>query len=379
MRKKYDVVVVGAGPVGSYTAYRLADYGLSVCLIDKKKEIGKDVICAGVISKRAFKKFDLPGEAILSRIDSATFFSPSGKRLEYNSNDVFAYVVDRSVFDSGLAKLAKRVGVDVRLNQQVTDIKSSGKVYTVVSRRRRYQAKAVVLATGVNYDLHKKVGLGRPPRFLYGSQIELPFSFSQTNIQIHINKKFAPGSFGWVIPAGTNNSRVGVVLLRRGKLWLKKMLESCLSFSAGKLNDSEIKIKPIAFGPVRKSIHGKIIALGEAAGQIKTTTGGGIFFGLLCSEIAVEKLVKVIKEHGSLDDYELTWRSVLASEIDIGIRLRRIAGQLNNDEIEALFDFVKKHRFWVDLLIPRIDFDYHSNFIFFCLKSFGSLLKIPED
>jgi len=91
VRKKYDVVVVGAGPVGSYTAYRLADYGLSVCLIDKKKEIGKDVICAGVISKRAFKKFDLPGEAILSRIDSATFFSPSGKRLEYNSNDVFGH------------------------------------------------------------------------------------------------------------------------------------------------------------------------------------------------------------------------------------------------------------------------------------------------
>ncbi|GAH37350.1 unnamed protein product, partial [marine sediment metagenome] len=70
MRKKYDVVVVGAGPIGSYTAYQLADKGFDVCLLDEKENIGENVICAGVIGKDAFKRYDLPGKSILSRIDS---------------------------------------------------------------------------------------------------------------------------------------------------------------------------------------------------------------------------------------------------------------------------------------------------------------------
>ena len=71
-------------------------------------------------------------------------------------------------------------------------------------------------------------------------------------------------------------------------------------------------------------------------------------------------------------------RLKVISELDIGIRLRRIAEQLSDDDIENMFSFVKKNRFWVELLVPRINFDYHSNVIFFCIKSFGALLKMPD-
>ena len=112
---------------------------------------------------------------------------------------------------------------------------------------------------------------------------------------------------------------------------------------------------------------------------MKTTTGGGIFYGFLCSEIAVDKLTGTLRDGKDLRDYEVTWHSALASELDIGVRLRKIASTLKNKDIENLFDFVKKHRFWVDLLVPRINFDYHSSFIYFCLKSFSSLLKMPVE
>ena len=136
-------------------------------------------------------------------------------------------------------------------------------------------------------------------------------------------------------------------------------------------------MKPIAYGPAAKSVYGRILTVGEASGQVKTTTGGGIFYGLLCSEIAVDKLAKNLKNNGSLNDYELTWRSTLISELDIGIRMREIATQLSDQKIEDLFTFVKKHRFWVEMLVPRIHFDFHSNLIYFCLKSFGALLRFP--
>ena len=374
MKKPYDVIVVGAGPIGSYTAYQLADKGFDVCLLDEKKEIGKDVICAGVIGKEAFKRYDLPTESIVSRIDSISFISPQGQRLEYTPRDVLAYVVKREIFDKGLISLAHKCGVDVYLNRQVTDIKQSSKFYIVISKRAKFRGKAVVLATGINYDLHTKIGIGKPRKFLYGSQIEIPLSFSQSNIEIHTGKSFAPGSFGWIIPAGDNVSKVGVIVRRRGKKWLQRMLEKRIKFSVSKLKNNELKVKPIAYGPIKRSVKGNILAVGEAAGQVKTTTGGGIFYGLLCSEIAVDRLTKTLRNGHNLQDYEVTWRSALISELDIGQHLRKIAARLDDEEIESLFSFVKKNRFWVQLLIPRINFDYHSNLIFFCIKSFGHLL-----
>ena len=160
-------------------------------------------------------------------------------------------------------------------------------------------------------------------------------------------------------------------------MYLKRMLKDRLQ-RALKHGDGSLLTKRIAYGPVKRSVRGTMLSVGEAAGQIKTTTGGGIFYGFLCSEIAVDKLARTLKQGKSLEDYEITWRSALISELDIGIRLRRIAEQMSDDDIENLFSFVKKNRFWVELLVPRIHFDYHSNVIFFCIKSFGALLKLPE-
>jgi len=374
---RYDVVVVGAGPIGSYTAYQLADKGFNVCLVDEKERVGENVLCAGVISKEAFKRYDLPSDSIVARIDSVSFFSPFGQRLEYEPRDIFAYVVDRDVFDRKLFLQAKRCGVDIIMEQRVVDITGASYFYSIKTGSKEFNAKAVVIATGVDYQLQDKVGLGSPPHYLYGSQIELPVPSARDKIEIHIGRDFAPGSFGWVIPYGENTSKIGLIIGQGGKKWLKKFVEQRLGNSV-KIDPKEIGIKPIAYGAIKKSTNGSILAVGEAAGQIKTTTGGGIYYGLLCSEIAVEKLTRALRDGYGLGDYEITWRSALLPELDIGMNLRAIAAKLSDQDIENLFSFVKQNKFWVELLVPRINFDYHSNFIFYCLKSFGHLLGLKN-
>jgi len=374
---RFDVIVVGAGPVGSYTAYQLADRGFSVCVLEQKRAAGQDIICAGVVSKAAFKRYDLPSTSILTRINAVSFVSPLGRRLEYQPDEIIAYVVDREDFDTNLLKMAKKFGAQVRMNQRVHKIIEQSNTYTVHTDRKQYRAKAVVLATGVQNDLAQQAGLSKPQKYLYGTQVEFPYACRRSHIEIHLGQTFVPGSFGWVIPSRTGQARVGTIIHRRGKTYLKKMLISRLEVALKNV-EPFLKTKRIAYGPVKRSVRGNVLSVGESAGQIKTTTGGGIFYGFLCSEIAVEKLINTLKQGKSLRDYEITWRSALASELDIGIRLRTIAEQMSDDDIENLFTFVKKNRFWVELLVPRINFDYHSNVIFFCIKSFGALLKLPS-
>lgn len=374
---KYDIVVVGAGPIGSHTAYLLAQKGFKVALMDKKKSIGQGAICAGVIGKKAFHRHDLPVDAIVSKIDSIFFFSPSGQRLEYEPEEVFAYVVDRDMLDRRLFLKAKSIGVDAYLEHRVDDISGVSRFYSVKCGSVTFHADAIVIATGIDYGLHTKVGLGQPHDYLYGSQIELPVSKVPSRIEVHIGRDFAPGSFGWLVPYRGHEAKVGVLLAQRGKAWVKRLVAQRLG-KTDQIDTKRIQVKPLAYGPVGKSVNGAILAVGEAAGQVKTTTGGGVHYGLLCAEIAAEKLTKTLKHGYSLSDYEVTWRSALVAELDIGMNLRSIAAGLSDQDIDNLFTFVKENRFWVELLVPRIDFDFHSDVIYFCMKSFGQLLRLKD-
>lgn len=374
MKRLYDVIVVGGGPIGSYTAYQLVDKGFDVCILEEKEEIGKDVLCTGIVSKEAFKRYDLPGESILSRIDSFTFVSPSNQKLKYTHPDVFAYIVSREKFDEELSKLAKQCGVEVYLNTRVIEIKESSNSYKLICNGKKYRGKAVVLATGAKYELQSQLGMGKPPGFLYGSQIELPLSIPSSTIEIHLGRNFAPGSFGWIAPLNNGYTRVGVIVRKKGKIWLKRMIKERINFPHMKFYKNGLKIKPIANGAIRHSVMNKILAVGEAAGQVKTSTGGGIFYGLLCSEIAVDSLSKMLKNGSNLNEYDVTWRSALMPELEIGQQLRKFASSLDDKTINNLFSFAKQNRFWVNLLLPRINFDFHSNLLFFCLRSFQSLL-----
>ncbi len=377
MKNLYDVIIIGGGPIGSYTALRLSRSGFKVCVFDQKNEIGDGVICTGVISTESFERFDLPVDSILTKIQSFTFISPENQRLEYIATKPFAYVVDRELFDRKLSETAKKDGVEFNLGINVKGIEEDRKYYKINFNGTSRLAKFVIIATGVKYNLQKKIGLGIPPQFLYGSQIELSRNVESSNIEIYLSQKYIPGSFAWVVPVNKNRARIGMILEKNGNIFLKRFLKHRLNIADNMLKQNRIDMKPIVYGPIKKSVLERILVLGESAGQVKTTTGGGIFTGLLCAEIAVDYLKRALMYGKSLEEYDITWRSALSSEIEIGKKIRRVASKINDRTIERLFTFVKHNRFWVDLLVPKINFDFHSDLFYFCLKSFSHLLKIP--
>ena len=400
----YDVAVIGAGPIGCYTAYQLADKGFDVLLLEEDDEIGRNVVCTGVIGKEAFERFDIPKDSIIAKINRLLFVSPSNIHLEYIHQDELAYVVNRYRFDNGIFQLALSRGVEVKLGEGVQDIREEEDRVVLQTNSSTYRANTAVIATGVNpapcpasrskagegrgvmrcgvnYELQRSAGMGIVKNFLMGAQINLPeyrtyeeLSTANSTVEIHTGRRIAPGSFGWVVPSN-GSVRVGVMTEKNPKYWLKKFIENRLNQVIS--NDDKFREKPIAFGSIERSVSGRILAVGEAAGQVKTTTGGGIFYGLLGSEIAVNMLTKAIKT-GNMDyltEYEQRWRGMLEEEIFMGWHIRKLAKRIDDETLDRLFKRFKRGKFLAMRIIRRINFEYHGALLAFCLKAFGGIIK----
>ena len=193
-----DVVVVGGGPSGLHVASRLAERGISVQLLEKKTEIGKNVTCTGIVGKDVFGRFGVGTDSILREIDTTKLVSPFGTSLVYKHPAPFACVVDRDRFDKQLAAEARTRGVAISLGCRVEDfsLKSDGIEVKAAAQDGRgplvCRARMAVFATGVDYNLHAKTGLDCPSDFLHGAQIEL-------NTEQEVTRRFSsarnrPGS-----------------------------------------------------------------------------------------------------------------------------------------------------------------------------------------
>jgi len=370
----YDVVVVGGGPIGGYTASQLAEQGFEVCLFEEDDEVGKDVICTGVVGTEAFKQFNLPRASILRGIKSIIFFSPSFLTFDYTPSDTFAYVVDRSIFDSKILEWAREKGVEVHLGRQVRRIKINENLAEVEigneDSSQTVETRVLVLATGIKYQLHKTLGLGSPPVFLQGVQVETEVK-DLSCTEIYVGSEVSPGSFAWAVPLNHQRARIGLLTRKRGAFYLNNFLNHRFKDRINEPNP-EILQKSIAHGPIRRSVSDHVLAVGEAAGQIKTTTGGGIYYGLLCSEIAVEVLKQSFHKGDlsfrQLVKYENLWKSKLGGELRMGKRARQVLGRLSDKQIDMIFKFVQKKPKVKELMERKVKFDYHSDLISFGLK-----------
>jgi digeranylgeranylglycerophospholipid reductase len=366
IRKKHDVIIIGAGPVGSYTAYLLAKEGLDVAIFEKNPSIGRDVNCSGIVSLECFRRFHLPSEAVLSSIDSIRAFSPSGNSLRYHSASPLAYVVNRAFFDQELNRMAVREGAVTYLNERVREIAVTADSFRVRlsdEAQEACSARVGVIATGFELNAIHGV-LKRPGGYLYGIQTEATME-PIDDVEVYFGEKIAPGSFSWIVPVNGKSAKIGLITKSNPAEFLKRFLEN--PFVAQRLQscDNHMKCSPIPVKRITKSYAERLIIVGEAAGQVKATTGGGIYFGLLCAEIAVNTIVKAFRNgnfsEGVFKEYEINWNNRLAPELKAGLLLRNIFSKLSDRHIDLLIDLAKRDG--ILPIIKKSGFDWHKDVI----------------
>lgn len=382
----YDVIVVGAGPAGSCVAYELASLGHDVAVFEEKSASGLNICCTGIISTECFQSLDLGKDMILTEVKSVKFYSPSGRCLKFQTDNVQACVVDRLLLDKALASKAQAQGAQYFFSSPVIDIvpgKDSIQVETSCSGAREiFSARAVVLANGFTPKLPHKLGLGRIKRFLIGAQAEIEAK-DIDEFEVYFGQGIAPGAFAWLVPISANKAYVGLLATSQAKLYLQKFLDSL--FSQGRITsrDVEIRQRAVPIGTLTRSYGDRLLVIGDAAGQVKPTTGGGIYFGHLGARIAAEVLDGALSNDSltadQLSRYQKKWRAKMDRELSHGYWARWVYSKLSDRQIEGIFNILNSDGMTETLLNSgNFSFDWHSRLVSAILRRSSAypLLKI---
>lgn len=368
-----DVAIVGGGPAGLYAGLRLARAGWRVSLFEEHSEIGEPVHCTGVLARDAFDAFGLPADSVLNELTTVRFHAPSGDTIEHSTPEVEAVVIDRARFDRRLAEDAERAGVRMR-RARVTSVDVERDGVRLGAADGPASARVVVLACGANYALQRRLGLGLPRLMLQSAQAEMPAD-RMGPVEVHFGAGVAPGGFAWAVPVQRPDRtcvRVGVMCVGDASRHYRQMVSHVASRWAIRAHDCcapRQKILPLA--PIRRTYSHRVLALGDAAGIVKPTTGGGIYYSLLSAELAAETLVEKLATddlaRDALAAYERAWRKRLGSELRWQLVLRRIAQRLSDSDIDQLFELA--HRDGIMPLVRRTaTFNRHREFIIALLK-----------
>ena len=386
----YDVAVIGGGPVGSHVAYRLAEMGYGVVVLERQARPGERVCCTGIISQECVSSFAVDGEVILRRANSARLFPPSGRSLRLWREETQACIVDRAAFDRAMAGKAQGKGADYQLNTRVEDINFKGdRVGVEASRlgeRLSFEARAVVVAAGFGSPLVKRLDLGQIGNFVVGAQAEVE-TIGVEEVEVYFSQEIAPGFFAWLVPTSPQTALAGLLSRQRPGFYLRKLLSSLQA--QGKIVSAEVELSygGIPLKPLPRTFGDRLLVVGDAAGQVKPTTGGGIYFGLLCADIAADTLHRALAGDDlsatGLASYQRGWRRKLGRELKVEYYARKFYERLNDRQIDRLFNIIKSNGIDETLLkAGDLSFDWHGEALLRVLRHRAiskavELVKIP--
>jgi geranylgeranyl reductase family protein len=350
-------------------ARQLAQRGHDVVVLEEHPGIGVPTHCTGLLGLDAFSELDLPRHTILDTTSAARFVAPDGSSVIVDTDRVNAAIVDRAMFDQALAGASRAAGADLRSSTRVRTIAVSDAGVTVTADGDGHggtlTARACILACGANYRFNRQLGLGVPRTFVQSAQLERPFAGPE-QVEVHLGRAVAPRGFAWIVPFrrdGQPYQRLGLMAdVRAGSFFRAFAAGVQGRFGLADANWPEPRLKILPLGPVARTYGPRLLAVGDAAGLVKPTTGGGIYYSLISGQFAAETLDGALTaddlRESRLRQYETRWRDRLGAEIRIGLAFRLLAARLNDRGIDSLVELAR-----IDGIIPMLrqtaDFNWH--------------------
>jgi geranylgeranyl reductase family protein len=343
---KYDIAVIGAGPAGAMASKYAAMNGAKTLLIEEHTSIGSPVQCTGLISKAALTECEISeGSFVLAKMKGAFVYSPGGEELTIRGKDVKAYVIDRKLFDRELVGRSLDAGADLMLKTRFMGL-HNGRISVLASGvRKDIYADIVIGADGIMGSVGRAAGLPRCKKFLSGIQFEAPYYAKDAEfVEIFTGNKFAPGFFAWAVHFD-GMARIGLAKNmgdRHALHYLEELIKHPVLASRYRGSRTEHVVGGIPLGPPERTVTDNVMLVGDAAGQVKPTSGGGVYMGAVCAKIAGEVAAGAARKEIDLKEYEKRWRSAVGRELALGMIIHKSLGKLSDENLNEFIAFLTR-------------------------------------
>lgn len=330
-----DVLVVGASVAGCVCAKHCASAGLRVAVAEEHATVGKQGRCTAIVSKRGLDSLGVDYEsAVLNEIYGARIIAgPHEMRVQ--GGGVKALVLNRQRFDEICADEAKCAGARMMLRTRINGF-SDGSAF---SGNKRLDAAFTVGADGAASFTASAFSFPPIMDFVVGYQEEYRGARIEEHglVDVLLDARFFPGFFAWFVPCGETSVRIGFAINNATRMadsisYLRKRYRGCIAHA----RKTREFYAPIPLRARSTTQRGNVLLAGDAAGQTKATTGGGIVFGGNCARMASECIVKA-HEGGKLD-YERAWRGKYGDALSMHRLLRSTYDRLGQKTIDALLE-----------------------------------------
>lgn len=292
-KKLKKVAIIGAGPIGSYSALILAGKGFEVEIFEEHENIGIPFQCTGLVTSEIHKLIRIPEEIIINKISKIRVNSPKGEKLflKLKNKEV---VLDRTAFDKYIANLAKKKGVKINLSCKFIDYKNKKIYYINKGIKKEKEFDYLIGADGPNSSVRKIIlnntKIKKNIQFYVGAQASAVKEHDKDTLDTYFGKSF-PGFFGWVVPTSKNTVRIGLASKNKARFHFENFVKEAIGTNKEALCEYQGGIIPL-YDPQLIIKHKNIMILGDAATHVKATTGGGIIPGMLASKELINLVFK---------------------------------------------------------------------------------------
>jgi len=353
----YDVVVAGGSVAGLLCAREIARNKYTVLVIEEDYEIGTPEHCGGLVSTSGLEKLGIiPFSKTFDHlIESAKIYAPNGKSFSINSEKQKVAEISRRELDKQIAHQSQKYGAVIKVRTSFQELTKDG----IRTNEGEIKCKIFVDARGVSALVQKdRTGI------LLSAQYEIYADWiKKGRVEVFFDQEKYPGFFAWIIPSGEGKGKVGVA--GRGikvSETLEEFLEHRGRYSTIRKIFAPIWIK----GPIKKFVDNKTVIIGDAAGQSKPTTSGGIYTSGMGGVLAGRAISKFLKSNNEsdLEEYQKQWKKQFGKEFEKQLAARKILERIDNDTINKLFDSITPDI--TKEISEKEDFDFHT----------GSILKL---
>ncbi|MFA5108333.1 MAG: NAD(P)/FAD-dependent oxidoreductase [Candidatus Micrarchaeia archaeon] len=345
-----DLHIIGAGPAGAFAGICALKTGANVLISEEHKTAGEPVHCSGLISASGLEQMsDIVDfkKIIINPIRRANIHAKT-ESLSLTFNSPKAYVVSRGGFDELAMQKFEQEGGKAEFGSKI-------------SSRTQLKSKNIIGADGPISSVARMFDFPKLEKFAPSYQAEFVYDCPDLSaVEVFFDPALCPGFIGWIIPLSQSRAKIGLGVSSDANLHIAKQnFLSRLKLQNAKKESEFSALIPLA--PRKKTGICKdgynVCLAGDSAGQVKASSGGGVFFGSSCARIAGQN-------YSNPQEYERLWRKKYGFDLSLHSLAREGANILSGDGLDLCVNFASALKF--DRLLSRSgEMDEYSKMLSF--------------